>query len=364
MVRSVKTRAFTLLELMVSIFITITIIASFYKLYEASLKTERAATIRVSVNLLGEQICETLADSMKLIGLNGQKMALADDPAELTSTDFKGSPIFYGDLQGTYGTTDLELTFNSPYGSPITKTEDNFTESDTHPNCKTFHLFNSAAFHNDVKKLYFHTQYGIVPANVEVIVGADQLQVNVNQFESDYSPSVDNKKCKDLFPAGTLVTGEDFRFQLSYQSSGDTNHLLLTSKPVWGGSTVNQLIKFDYDEENQTSYSMPRFSLQFLRERTDGEGNIVRNWTTSVSYQDIKEVIAVRFGFIILSKKERVTVGEGSVTEDLPEYCIFDEKEHDTPCYQLPSLNYTASVFRRVVYLANYKMLIDSAKIK
>ncbi|MBR4489167.1 hypothetical protein IKP13_00850, partial [bacterium] len=67
-----KNRAFTIIELMVSIFLTITVIASFYKLYEASLKTERTSSIRVSVNLLGEQIMDTLANSMRLIGLNGE----------------------------------------------------------------------------------------------------------------------------------------------------------------------------------------------------------------------------------------------------------------------------------------------------
>ena len=63
MIKCRKTRAFTILELMVSIFITITIIASFYKLYDSSLKTERSSSVRVSVNLLGEQILDTVAES-------------------------------------------------------------------------------------------------------------------------------------------------------------------------------------------------------------------------------------------------------------------------------------------------------------
>lgn len=363
MVKFVKIKAFTLLELMVSIFITITIIASFYKLYEASLKTERSAAIRVSVNLLGEQILNTLADSMKMIGLNSQKGDLNASYDELSSPSSVIKGIFrQNGLLGTYGAS-MSLNYVSPYGSPITKISGTSTaSSDKFPNCTSFNLFNSAAFHKDIKKLYFHTQYGVVPANVNVTPGSDSLTVSVQTF-SDDAPSISNKSCKSVFPVGTLVTGEDFFYTLEYSPGSDKNHLYLVYKPADGGDN-NFLLKFDYDKDSPSSYSMPRFSMQFLRERVDGEGNITRNWVTNVAFNNISEVIAVRFGFIILSKKERVYRGEDSPSSDLPEYCIFDEKDHDTECYKLPSLNYTASVFRRVVYLANFKMLVDSANIK
>ncbi len=364
MVKFVKIKAFTLLELMVSIFITVTIVASFYKLYEASLKTERSAAIRVSVNLLGEQILNTLADSMKMIGLNSQKGDLDASYADIDSTTSVVKGIFrQNGLLGTYG-AKMTLNYVSPYGSPITKISGgaSATSSDKFPACKNFNLFNSAAFHTDVNKLYFHTQYGVVPANVAVEAGADKLVVTVNSF-SDDAPSITGKYCKSIFPVGTLVTGEDFFYTLDYLPGKDTNHLYLAYKPASGGD-LKYLLKFDYNKDTPSSYSMPRFSMQFLRERVDGEGNITRTWVTNVPFANMKEVIAVRFGFIILSKKERVYRGEDSPSEDLPEYCIFDEKDHETECYKLPSLNYTASVFRRVVYLANFKMLVDSENVQ
>ena len=369
-----KIKAFTIIELMVSIFITITIIASFYKLYEASVKTERSASIRVSVNLLGEQILDSISESMRMIGLNSQKIDLVSNYDDIVSETSELHGIFrQQSLKGTYG-ADFSLTYVSPYGSPITKTSTKVTDWDadaTFPNgCKVFDLFNSAAFHSNVKRLYFHTQYGVVPTAkdaVQINVAADKITATVSSFDSSFS-SLNDKKCRDLFPAGTLVTGEDFYYTLSYSTSGGYS-LKLTYTDTEGGNQ-GSLIDFAYQDDSsggsdtKYTYSMPHFVFQFLREKTDTEGVTTRTWVSNVDWQDYKEIVAVRFGFVILSQKERVYRGSDSPSSDLPEYCIFDEKEHSADCYKLSSLNYTASVFRRVVYLANLKMLEDSSNIK
>ena len=375
MIKCRKIKAFTILELMVSIFITVTIVASFYKLYEASLKTERSSSIRVSVNLLGEQILDTVAESIRMIGLNSQK-------GDLTTTDYT-SGIFRQSTLGLEGSGSIQLKYVSPYGSPVTKiaSQPPTEESSTFPDsdsCKIMSLFNSAAFHNKVKKLYFHTQYGIVvtDANTTVSIGESTIGVAVNSF-STIPSGASGKACKDVLPAGTLVTGEDFIYTLSYNNSStnnngtltETNSLTLTAtdmdekNPIDNSSNPLKVINFNYGgSSGNKEYSMPRFILQFLREKEEN-GTIKRTWVSSVAFSDIDEIIAVRFGFVILSKKERAYQGNdspsGSNNDDLPKYCIFDEN----PCYELPSLNYTASVFRRVVYLSNLRLLKDSTKM-
>lgn len=360
MIKCRKTRAFTILELMVSIFITITIIASFYKLYESSLKTERSSSIRVSVNLLGEQMLDTVAESMRMIGLNSQK-------GDLTTTDYNYG-IFRQTTLGVASDGSVEFKYVSPYGSPVTKisSQPSTEASVVFPGgCKTLQLFNSAAFHNDAKKFYFHTQYGIVATDnsTTVTIGDNAITVAVNEF-STIPTGVSGKPCKDVLPAGTLVTGEDFIYTLSYKNSGegDTANSLTLSATDMEEKNPQTLVDFKYNktgaDDTNDIYSMPHFILQFLRERTVS-GAVTRTWVSTVDFSNMSEIIAVRFGFVILSKKERAYRGNDSPSGDnLPKYCIFDE----TDCYELPSLNYTASVFRRVVYLANFRLLKDSAK--
>ena len=134
-----KTKAFTIIELMVSIFLTITVIASFYKLYEASLKTERTASIRVSVNLLGEQILDTISDSVRLIGLNGE----IGDIQTTDSTIGILRTLNGGVGSAANSSSSIVFSYVSPYGSPITKLQT--AASGDFPGC-TFTLFNSAAF--------------------------------------------------------------------------------------------------------------------------------------------------------------------------------------------------------------------------
>ena len=384
--KCLKSDGFTILELMVSIFITITIIASFYKLYEASLKTERSSSIRVSVNLLGEQMLDAVAESIRMIGLNSQKSDLDASYSDTTGTGTSLKGIFLQQtltgIVGTAGTATLK--YLSPYGSPITKVSNIPTVGSNFPDgCKTVKLFNSAAFHKNVKQFNFHTQYGILTASAasaedggenpsdapSVVIRDNEIELQNLNFVTVPS-GTSGKSCNDVLPAGTLVTGEDFIYTLKYtktaggEGSESSNSLVLSYANKDTPTTVaGTLINFQYNPSgNNNIYSMPHFVLQFLREKKNADNTFTRTWVTSVNFADLAEVIAVRFGFVILSKKERIYQGDGSPTGTgtaLPKYCIFDE----TDCYELPNLNYTASVFRRVVYLANFRLLKDSTSM-
>lgn len=352
-------KAFTIIELMVSIFITVTIIASFYKLYDASVRTERSASIRVAVNLMGEQMIDTIAESIRLMGLNSVK----SDYLESTGADGNVGIIRHA---GEY-----KFVYLSPYGSPITKVK---TAESNFPSCK-FKLFNTAAFYNGVNKLYFHNEDGFFKT---VSVGtptylSDGIQVIVTFSENDKYNTIG---CEQVFPEGSLVTGEDFVYTLEYTSggTGSTNSLTLSyakeSSAV--GVTDGTLVDFSYNPENNNNYySMPKFVLEYLVESCTEENETVvcqRNWKTPKSSvleaEDVKGMIAVRFGFILLSRKERVYSGSDT-PGSLPTYCIFkSDNDQDYYCDTLPSLNYTASVFRKVVYLANYRFLKDQTPVE
>jgi type II secretory pathway pseudopilin PulG len=357
-----KTKAFTIIELMVSIFITITVIASFYKLYEASLKTERTASIRVSVNLLGEQILDTVADSMRLIGLNGEV-------GDLQTTDpafgiLRGTPV------GGTGKSHVSFTYISPYGSPITKLQESASEG-PFPAC-TFKLFNSAAFHKNITKLYIHNQQGVY---VTKKVGAPSYSGNnaIVTSETFFNPDDDgdkwnwmtadkDKTCAQRFPAGTLVSGEDFFYSLTYTYP---NTLTLAYKVLDASGNPtgawNSVIDFEYDsDKDNETFQIPFFVLQFLKESIDGDAES-RTWVSTFSTDERNDIIAVRFGFVVLSRKDRVTVKDASAAPAMSnKYCVFNDNTNN--CYELTNPNYTASVFQRVVYLANFRLLKDQVK--
>ena len=348
-----QSKAFTMVELMVSIFITITIIASFYKLYNASVRTERSSSIRIAVDIMGEQILDTISESVRLIGLNSVK------------GDFKG--------EGNGGVSliirsaqEYGFEYLSPFGSPITKVaavSGSYTSST--PAC-TFTLFNSASFHSSVDKLYFHNQDGFFKATVSNIAYSDSGVGLTATFGGSVKPSDSDGECRDIFPVGSLVTGEDFIYNLQYTTSGsgntEQNSLKLSYAKESSPSTTKDLIDFSYTaSSSRNSHSMPKFVMEYLVETCDGT-KCESSWQTPVNDNDkIKTIVAVRFGFVLLSKKERVYSGDDT-PGSLPKYCIFETfPQNENYCYQLTSLNYTASVFRRVVYLSNYRFLKEQA---
>ncbi|MBO4712180.1 hypothetical protein J5681_09760 [bacterium] len=352
-----KTKAFTIIELMVSIFLTITVIASFYKLYESSLKTERTASIRVSVNLLGEQILDTIADSMRLIGLNSEVGDL-----QTTDTAFG---ILRGTPSGGTGTEHVSFNYISPYGSPITKLQE--SASGTYPAC-TFKLFNSAAFHSNITKLYIHNQQGVY---VTKKIGAPTYSGNnaILVSESFYNPTDDgdkwnwmsaddNKTCAQRFPAGTLVSGEDFFYSLTYihPKTLTLTYRALNAEGTPTGAT-NELINFEYAGNANQTFQIPLFVLEFLKEVYNDDVE-ERTWVTTFTPEERNNIVAVRFGFVLLSLKERVTAEDAGAAPTMSNlYCVFTDNVNN--CYELTDLKYTASVFNRVVYLANFRLLKD-----
>lgn len=342
-------KAFTLLELMVSIFITIVVIASFYKLYDASTKTERTASVRVSVNMMAEQMSDTIAEAIKMIALNSGK------------TDHSNKRIITN-------STNLAFSFSSPYGSPVTKL---VQATGNYPEC-TFTVYNSASLHDNVQSLNLHTQYGVFvtarnTSGYKPTYSGTTASFTVAAFatipvESVFNPAdktpvaLDSAACSVVFPAGTLITGEDSDFSLEYTPGTGVQSLSLKSKSKDDADYPTTPNVVNFQGGTNVAYSMPNFLIQYLKEYKDTDSNDKREWVAAVSEADRSQIKAVRFGFVIVSEKDRVTVASEKPTGDVNKYCIFNESE----CYTLKDPNKTVSVFRRVVDLVNYRLLEEN----
>ena len=368
-------KAFTIIELMVSIFITMIVIASFYKLYDTASVAERSSSIRVSVNLLGEQMLDTISDSVRLIGLNSK---VKDFDSYETGVDVETTVI------KNAGPDTFQ--FRSPYGGPITKLAEAATG--TYPNC-SFKIYNTAALNGNITSFYLHNQDGIYETR-KIESGYKQISYDdyfasftIDGFESvpqgdcggcnpegegECVAACSDGDCKKLFPAGTLISGADRLFTLYFNNGS----LLLCTQDTdtftEGYSENNCIVKFKSvnagnDYKAQT-YEMPRFMIQYLVEQKSGN-SFTASWVNNANVNNFrKNIIAVRFGFILVSTKDRNKVG-GKYSGTTNEYCIFGGDSGD--CYPSESdpdkswnPNNTAYVFRRVVYLSNHRLLKDA----
>ena len=353
--RNGNLKAFTIIELMVSIFITMIVIASFYKLYDTSAKAERSSAIRVSVNLLGEQMLDTIADSVRFIGLNSKVSDFNTYPSSPSDTAAVNddTTIIRQAQQGTF-------QFLSPYGGPITKLKEAVGDS-YYPNC-TFKIYNSAALNGKINSFYLHTQDGIfetsrMAAGTGYTITYDDYEASFtteNGFESAPKSGLDGKACKDIFPVGTLISGTDRRFTLKYDNG--SLYLYAQDKTETGDAeeTKTYMVQFKQNEAGQT-YAMPYFTVQYLTETKVGT-DVERTWKTDAqTYR--KDIIAVRFGFVLTSTKDRNKVGTYSGEKNT--YCVFGDGSAND-CYELSDPNKTAYVFRRIVYLSNHRLLKDT----
>lgn len=332
---------FTIIELMVSIFITITVVGTFFKLYTNSVKTQRNTAVRASVNILGEQMMETIASSIRLLGLTSGYLDY--NPGGGVS----GTIIL--DANGSDGVdSSASFRYISPYGGPITKLSIPATGTD---GACTLTLINSASVHSGMGTVNLISNVGIHQATVASING------NVI-VTSAMNPAIAGN-CSVFLPEGTLITGPNNDFHLTYVKGGSNTQLTLISTLPSGSSDTY----VNFNSNNNPTYQMPYFVLEFLREFDDGTGVIRREWFSNidedVNPDQLQQVRAVRIGFVLLSDADRVkkkvaTADAGITTQ----YCPFD-----LMCYSLTDQNKTAYVFRRVIHIRNYDYLAINAGI-
>jgi type II secretory pathway pseudopilin PulG len=336
-----KRTGFTMIELMVSIFITLTVVGTFFKLYTNSVKTQRSTAVRASVNILGEQMMETLASSIRLLGLTSDNLDY--QPAG-------GNPgTVILDANGSAGGTDsASFRYISPYGGPVTKLSIAATGTD---GACTLTLINSSSLYAGMGTVNIVSNVGIHQATVASING------NVI-VTSAMTPAIAGA-CSVFFPQGTLLTGPNNDFQLTYVNSGsDTQLSLISTLP--SGATDTYV---NFNSNNNPLYQMPYFVLQFLREFDDGTGMIRREWFSNidedVSPADLQQVRAIRIGFVLLSDADRIKKKVASADAGITtQFCPFD-----LMCYSLTDQNKTAYVFRRVIHIKNYDYLAINAGV-
>lgn len=331
-----KNSGFTILELMVSIFVTLIALGTFFKLYTNSVKNERSINLRTSVANIGDQIAETISNPIRLLALNNDY------------DDWGSGSVIVG-TDGGDGIDAVSFRFFSPYGGPITK-----ISQDTVGNAPcSISVYNTAATHSGVNSLQLMTKEGVYtatgvtynPANSRFDVSAI-LDPEGNNYAGD---------CPSLFPKGTLVTGVNNQYLLTYVNGGANTIIRLQN--VDTGEII-----LDFNNNANTSYSVPFFVFQFQREYTIA-GLMRRDWVTNINPAmnptEVQQIKAIRFGFVMVSNKERINKKDASAgLATTVNYCPFEGV-----CYAHNDLNKSAYVFRRVIHIKNFDYLQRNSEI-
>lgn len=321
-----RSSGFTMIELMVGIFVTLSALATFYALYTNSLKSHRNTNVRIAVNILGEQMIETIASSIRLMGLNNEYM------------DFSSGSIII-DSDGGSGNDAVNFRYLSPFGGPIAKI---YEVSGDNGNC-TYKIVNSASLDSEIDSVHLFTRNGILRGTVPSGgISGDQIQTTA-------TTPVFAGPCADTVPLGTLLAGPDNTFLLTYVNTG-TRTILRLERVLAGGGTEAYV---DFDSDNNPDYQMPFLVLEFLREFNDGTITR-REWFPLINDPvQLGDVKSVRIGFVVVSQQDRVKKKVASSDPGITSnYCPFDNR-----CYSLTDLNKTAYVFRRVIHIKNYDFL-------
>lgn len=326
-----KFKGFTIIELMVSIFVTLLALGTFFKLYTNSVKSERSINLRTSVAHIGDQIAESISAPIRLLGLNNV-YADWDNGAVIVNTN------------GGSGIDFISFRFISPYGGPITKlSEDPFGNAP----CPLV-VYNSASIDSGVNTLKLMSSHGVYTATgVTFNNGSNTFNVGEILQPDNTTYAGD---CATLFPKGTLVTGRNNEYLLTY-TNGGANTIVRMQNVTTGEMIIN------FDNNTDSAYRVPFFVLQFQREYIDAGGTMRREWVTEIdgmaNPDHVKDIKAVRFGFVMLSMKDRTdkkvaTSGLGTSID----FCPFEGM-----CYSHNDLNKTAYVFRRQIHIKNFDYL-------
>ncbi len=325
---------FTIIELMVSIFVTLIALGTFYKLYNNSVKAEKTVNSRISIAIQGEHIIDTLSSPLRLAGLTSEYEVDGSgdwDPTAVIQTYDGGS-----------GTDSVNIRFFSPFGGPIAKLNEAPIEAT--PPC-TLKISGSSAMHSGIAGLRLMTGDGVFSANVTAI---SEGQITIDSIlDRDGVAFAGN--CGIRFPQGTLITGPDNDFEIRYTNSGSGVTTLQLQDFTSGRVLLN------YSSDADSPDQMPLFIFQFLREYVDAGGSRRRTWfSTLSSATELSEVKSVRIGFVLLSNKDRIVQKNAAAVSALStQYCPFVDGE----CYTLTNPNRNAYVFRRVIHLRNFDYL-------
>lgn len=341
MERRRSTDGFTLLELMIAIGLTLFVVGTYLRFFSHTARYEANNTLKTSAMLKGEYIADTLENAIRLIGLSN------------TSLDFRTGTIVASANGAAVSVTDggylsdmVIFDFVSPWGGPVTSTKG--TPLGTAPNCTLFPAnLNSILGGNQSFNII--TKDGKYAATASIDPN-DQGQIPLLSLTPSASGS-----CDALFPAeGTIITGPNRQYSLRYVNG--TFSLSYTIPP-----DTTTFFVFSYPQEE-----IPFLTLQFLTETVAGNGTITRTWTDNITdcswgtyptdppYPACSTIKAVRFGFVVTAKGERV----GSSGTNAFNYCFFQDGANNNVCYSAsPNTGKRYAAFSRVVHLRNYDYL-------
>jgi len=334
---------------MVSMFLTLIVIGTFYKVYNNSLKSEKRTSSKTSVVVTGERIINTIADPLKLLGL-----------ANVFEVDGGGDWLANSiivDSDGAANSGDVTFGFRSPYGGFVSKLMNTASgDVGSGGSCEFKISYTTSLSSEANQKVNLFSSNGIYSATLNS-VDWEQSQLKINDLKDSNGDAISGS-CGAFFPLGSLITGPNYYYKISYLETNGGSIKLERYNDLADTSPQTVL---DFKSVDN-SYSIPLFILEFLREYEDTSTGVlekVKEWVESPTADELRDVKAVRVGFVLLADKDRnVNTGTGLSAIDA-DYCPFTGK--DVQCYTLTNPNKNAFVFGRVVYLKNFDYLRKSS---
>lgn len=339
---------FTLIELMVSMFLTLITVGTFFKLYDNSVKAEKRTSSKTAITVTGERIIDTIAEPVKFVGLSNVFETNAGG-------DWAADGLIVN-AEGASSAGNVVFGFRSPHGGFISKMM-NTSTGDAAVDCKFVISHSSSLSNESNQKVNLFSSNGIYSATVKNIEWS-QSRISVENIEDSEGDSISSGSCGSYFPMGSLVTGPNYYYKLSYSTTNDGSVTLLRYKST-SDLSPQTILNF---QSKDTGFSMPLFLVEFLREymgvTPSGTPVKVREWVDNPTTDELRDVRAVRIGFVLVSDKDRNSKAGSGMTMS-SQYCPFTGKT--AQCYTLTDPNKNAFVFSRTIYLRNFDYLRKSA---
>ena len=324
--------AFTLIELMIGIILTVLLLTTFFRFFNHVTTAQQNNNYKTSALVQGAASLEAFSNATRLIGLTNTYSEFVDfDPRMIQKS-----------LGTTTGGNNVEFIFNSVFGGPITKVLQEPTS------CTLVIERTAANSTTPTNRLRIATKDDVYYAQFNWM-NSDRVEINA-AWTSAGAP-ISPIPC-NLFSQGSLITGPNYFYRLTWNKN--TNAPLRLER-------VLQPIPFSFVSSvfgagTETLLDIPGDQvelviLQFLRLDPT---TLAELWEDGRSYDadDYRDIKAVRIAVVLLPHTGKDMKG-GDITGHALTICPFD----DTGCVNIDDVSRPPTIFKKVIYLKNLDYL-------
>ncbi|MCK5807709.1 hypothetical protein KAH37_01860 [bacterium] len=325
-------KAFTLIELMLGIVLSVMVLATFFRFFAHVNTAEKNNNYKSSNLARGASSLQIFADATRLIGLTTTNLEFVSAAPRI--------------IQETLGTTDgndnVVFTFNSVFGGPITKILDE-------PTSCTLRIERTAAIaSNPLTSLRIATKDDVYYVGYGWI-NSDRVSITTKRASNGANVSA---PCQALFKKGDLVTGPNYFYRLTWVKNANLKFQRIF-QPV--PFSFDPTTTFGAGREVLLDIPAGQVKLVILQFLTQDTTTLEEIWENGLAYtiDDYRDIKAVRIAVVLLPRTSKDLKGASS-TGPSQTICPFS----DLGCVTLNDLSRPPIVFKKVIYLKN----LDYAK--